>query len=90
MYACGIGMREFVTSSISVLSLWVLAGFFIGLGLGVNSISVWLLAIGLGMFLLYLRSRGSARWPTETLLFWSGPGYMMAWIAGFVVHGIAL
>ena len=90
VYACAIDMREFLTSSISALSLWILAGFLIGLGLGVNSISVWLVAAGLGLFLVYLGVRGGARWPTETLLFWSGPGYMMAWVLGFVVHGIAL
>ena len=69
---------------------WALVGFVIGLVLGVNLVSVILLAIGLGVFLLYLRVHGDADDSTETLLFASGPIFIIAWMAGFVVHSLVL
>ncbi len=70
--------------------IWALAGFVIGLVLGVNLVSVILLAIGLGVFLLYLRVHGDAEDSRETLLFASGPILIIAWMAGFVVHSLVL
>lgn len=37
---------------------WAVAGFAIGLGLGVTQVSAWLVAAGLGLFVLYLRLHG--------------------------------
>ncbi len=68
---------------------WAVAGFAIGLGLGVNSGSVWLLAAGLGLFVLYLRAHGDADEAKEGLLFAAGPTFMVAWMVGFIVHGLA-
>ena len=70
--------------------IWGLVGFIIGLVLGVNAASVILLAIGLGVFLFYLRVHGDADDRTETLLFASGPIFIVAWMAGFVVHSLVL
>ncbi len=70
--------------------IWALAGFVIGLILGVNLVSVILLAIGLGVFVLYLRAHGEAEDSRETLLFASGPIFIIAWMAGFVVHSLVL
>jgi len=67
---------------------WAVAGFAIGIGFGVNTPSVWLLAIGLGGFLAYLRLHGPARPETEGRLFAAGPTFILAWVAGFVVHGL--
>ena len=67
---------------------WAVGGFAIGLGLGVNSASVWLLAVGLGGFVLYLRLHGPARRETETRVFAAGPAFMLSWLVGFVVHGL--
>lgn len=69
---------------------WAVAGFVIGLALGVNSVSVWLVAIGLGLFIVYLALHGPARRETEGALVASCGVFMVAWIAGFVVHGIVL
>ena len=66
---------------------WAVVGFVIGLVLGVNTISVWLIAIGLGFFLLYLKLHGDAKNETEGWLFASGPIFIVAWIVGFVVRG---
>ena len=68
---------------------WAAAGFVIGLALGVTAVSVWLLAIGLGGFLLYLRLHGPAQHKTEGRLFAAGPVFLISWVLGFVVRGIA-
>ena len=67
---------------------WGVAGFAIGAALGVTTLSVWLVAAGLGIFLIYLWLHGAARQQTEGWLFASGPVFMMAWLAGFVVRGL--
>ena len=67
---------------------WGVAGFAIGAALGVTTLSVWLVAAGLGLFLIYLWLHGAARQQTEGWLFASGPVFMMAWLAGFVVRGL--
>ena len=67
---------------------WALAGFAIGLGLGVNSASVWLMAIGLGVFVAYVWRHGDARHETEGRLFAAAPVFIVSWIVGFVVRGL--
>ena len=67
---------------------WAVGGFIIGLALGVTPLSVWLLAIGFGGFLVYLRMHGPAEQSTEGSLFASGPAFMMCWMLGFVVRGL--
>jgi hypothetical protein len=67
---------------------WAVVGFAIGLGLGVNTISVWLVVAGLGAFLIYLWRHGPARSRTEGMLFASGPVFLVSWIAGFIIHGL--
>jgi hypothetical protein len=67
---------------------WGIAGFVIGLALGVNTASVWLVAAGLGGFLVYLWRHGPARQDTESRLFAGGPAFMTAWLVGFVVRGL--
>ena len=70
-------------------AIWAVAGFAIGAGLGVTTLSVWLLAIGLGAFVAYLVLHGRPRPDTEGRLFAGGPTFTMAWVVGFVVHGLA-
>ena len=68
---------------------WAIAGFAIGFALGVNFPSVLLVAIGLGLFVVYLRVHGPAKQETESRLFAGGPTFVVAWLVGFVLHGIA-
>ena len=68
---------------------WGIAGFVIGLALGVTVISAWLVVAGLVIFLAYLWRHGPADDSTEGLLFAAGPIFMMSWLVGFVVRGIA-
>ena len=67
---------------------WGIVGVIIGLSLGVNTASVWLVAIGLGGFLVYLSVHGPAKWETEGSLFAAGGVFMMGWTLGFVVRGL--
>ena len=69
---------------------WAIAGFLIGFGLGVTTVSTWLVAIGLGGFLGYLALHREARHESEGWLFASGPVFMMSWVLGFVVKGLVL
>ena len=67
-----------------------IVGFIIGIALGVNALSVILMAAGLGLFLLYLRLHGPAEESNEGWLFAGGPAFIAGWISGFVVHGLVL
>ena len=69
--------------------IWAIAGFAIGAALGVTSASVWLLAIGLGAFIVYLWRHEPARHGTEGRAFATGPVFITSWLVGFVVHGLA-
>ena len=68
--------------------LWGVAGLVVGVALGVTTLSAWIMAIGLGGHLLYLRLRGPAQHENEGMLFASGPAFMMAWLLGFVMRGL--
>ena len=78
-------LLQFVDSPLS----WAIGGLVIGLGLGANALSVWLVAAGLGGFVVYLRLHGPAQAGTEGRLFSSGGVFIMSWLAGLVVHGLA-
>ena len=79
-----VSLQRVLDSPIS----WAVSGFAIGLGLGVNAASAWLAAAGLGLFVVYLGVHGSAESESESRLFAAGPVFMMAWLVGFVVHGL--
>ena len=83
---CRIIVERYVSLPVYIAGV---VAFAFGLGLGVSSASVWLLALGLGGFVLYLRLRGEARNKTEGWVFAASPVFIMSWLAGFVVHGIA-
>ena len=63
---------------------WAVAGLLIGFFLGVTSLSVWLLALGFGVFIIYLQIHGPAEQRSEGRLFASGPVLMVFWVLGFV------
>lgn len=67
---------------------WAIIGFIIGVALGVNFMSVALVAVGLGAFVLYLFLHGPARRETEGKLFAACPIFIVAWMVGFVVHNL--
>ena len=67
---------------------WALAGLAIGFFLGVTTLSVWILAAGFGVYLLYLRMHGPARESSEGRLFAAGPVLMLSWILGFILKDV--
>ena len=69
---------------------WGVVGLAIGLALGAGDAAIWLVAIGMFAFLAYLAVHGPARRETEGTLFAAGPVFMIAWIAGFAIRGIAI
>lgn len=69
---------------------WGLIGFAIGIALGVTTLSVSLIAIGLGLFAVFLALNGPARRESEGHLFAGGGAFIIAWLVGFVIRGVAL
>ena len=67
---------------------WGVVGFLVGIILGVTTLSVWLVAIGLGILLIYLGIHGQAHNQTEVRLFAAGPLYMMSWVLGFIINAL--
>ena len=68
---------------------WSVIGFVVGLGLGANLASMWIMIAALICYLLLLRSHSVANPLTETGLFATGPSFLICWVFGFVVHGWA-
>ena len=69
---------------------WAIIGFIIGAALGVNFVSVVLVAVGLGAFVLYMFLHGPAKRETEGKLFAACPVFIVAWMLGFVVRALVL
>ena len=66
---------------------WGLVGFLLGFGLGVVAASIWPVAIGLLLHLVYLKLHGPARPGSELRLSAGGPTLLVAWMLGVVVNG---
>ena len=69
---------------------WGLVGFVLGIALGVTTLSVSLIAIGLALFAVFLALHGPARRESEGHLFAGGGMFVIMWLVGFVVRGVAL
>ena len=69
---------------------WGLIGFVLGVALGVTTLSVSLIAIGLALFAVFLALHGPARRESEGHLFAGGGMFIIMWLVGFVVRGVAL
>ena len=66
-----------------------MAGFIVGLVLGANLASMWIIFVALIGYLFLLRSHRVANPLTETKLFATGPGFLICWVFGFIVNGWA-
>ena len=78
----------FLLTILKIPFFWAAVGFIAGVGLGVNDISVWLIAILLLAFLAVVKISGHANEKSEGFLFSGGSALMLAWILGFAVRGI--
>ena len=87
-------MLEKLQSSKLYLNLswicWGILGFAIGLALGVTTLSASLIAIGLGLFAVFLALNGPAKRESEGRLFAGGGVFIVMWLVGFAVRGLAL
>ena len=87
-------MLERLQSSKLYLNLswivWGIIGFAIGIALGVTALSTTLIAVGLGLFAVFLALNGAARRKSEGRLFAGVSAFIIMWHVGFAVRGIAL
>ncbi len=87
-------MLERLQSSKLYLNLswigWGILGFAIGIALGVTALSVTLIAVGIGLFIVFLALNGPARRESEGCLFAGGGMFIIMWLVGFVIRGLAL
>ena len=84
-------MRSLKLSAKNIIDsplIWILAGLIVGIILGVNSASVWILSIGLVGFVVYLHLHGHAKQENEGKLFLSGPAFILSWMVGFTLHSL--
>ena len=70
--------------------IWGLFGLFIGAILGANDLAIWLVAILLISFLVFMKFSGPAKDDGEGSLFAGGSAIMLAWIVGFIIRGVLL
>ncbi|HAE33360.1 MAG: hypothetical protein FI713_09945 [SAR202 cluster bacterium] len=70
--------------------IWGFIGLVIGAILGANDLAIWLVAILLISFLVFMKFSGPAKDDGEGSLFAGGSAIMLAWIVGFIIRGVLL
>ena len=70
--------------------IWGLVGLIVGAVLGANDLSVWLIAILMIAFLVFIKLTGPAQKGGEGSLFAGGSLLMIGWILGFSIRSLAI
>ena len=70
--------------------IWGLLGLIVGAVLGANDLSVWLIAILMVAFLVFMKLTGPAKREGEGSLFAGGSLLMIGWILGFAIRSIVI
>ena len=70
--------------------IWGLVGLIVGAVLGANDLSVWLIAILMISFLVFMKLTGPAQKGGEGSLFAGGSLLMIGWILGFSIRSLAI
>lgn len=70
--------------------IWGLVGLIVGAVLGANDLSVWLIAILMIAFLVFMKLTGPAQKGEEGSLFAGGSLLMIGWILGFSIRSLAI
>ena len=70
--------------------IWGLIGLIIGAVLGANDLSVWLIAILMVAFLVFMKLSGPADREGEGSLFAGGSLLMIGWIIGFAIRSVVI
>ena len=70
--------------------IWGLVGLIVGAVLGANDLSVWLIAILMIAFLVFMKLTGPAQKGGEGSLFAGGSLLMIGWLLGFSIRSLAI
>ena len=70
--------------------IWGLLGLIVGAVLGANDLSVWLIAILMVAFLVFMKLTGPVDRGGEGNLFAGGSLLMIGWIFGFAIRSIVI
>ena len=70
--------------------IWGLVGLIVGAVLGANDLSVWLIAILMIAFLVFMKLTGPAQKGGLGSLFAGGSLLMIGWILGFSIRSLAI
>ena len=70
--------------------IWGLVGLIVGAVLGANDLSVWLIAILMIAFLVFMKLTGPTQKGGEGSLFAGGSLLMIGWILGFSIRSLAI
>ena len=70
--------------------IWGLVGLIVGAVLGANDLSVWLIAILMIAFLVFMKLTGPAQKGGDGTLFAGGSLLMIGWILGFSIRSLAI
>ena len=70
--------------------IWGLVGLIVGAVLGANDLSVWLIAILMIAFLVFMKLTGPAQKGGEGSLIAGGSLLMIGWILGFSIRSLAI
>ena len=70
--------------------IWGLVGLIVGAVLGANDLSVWLIAILMIAFLVFMKLTGPAQKGGEGSLFAGGSLLMIGWILGLSIRSLAI
>ena len=70
--------------------IWGLVGLIVGAVLGANDLSVWLIAILMIAFLVFMKLTGPAQKGGEGPLVAGGSLLMIGWILGFSIRSLAI
>lgn len=70
--------------------VWGFFGLAVGAIFGAENLSVWIIALMLPAFFLFMKFTGPASDEGEGSLFAGGSLLMVAWIVGFMIRGVFL
>ncbi|KAA1295807.1 MAG: hypothetical protein CL699_06390 [Chloroflexi bacterium] len=79
---------EKIIQILRVPYIWGSLALLNGLVFAVQSISVWIVAALMLLFIAFLKIQGEAEHHTEGKIFAGGPLIMIGWIIGFSIRGI--
>ena len=81
-------LMEKIIQILRIPYIWGSLALLNGLVFAAQSISVWIVAALMLLFIAFLKIQGEAEHHTEGKIFAGGPLIMIGWIIGFSIRGI--